>query len=163
MPFRCVAFNCSNEPNSELSLHKWPTDKVQADAWRRFVSNKRKDWKPSSESRLCSKHFTKDCFENQLQFSFGHCKKLLLRPGAVPTIHILSHSGIPTSSAVTSAGSCTVTTALSSCSMHVFPSQRSVPAECTLTASTSTTTMRSAVRKREANRVNKIFLQLSLW
>ena len=45
MAFRCVAFNCSNVPNNEVSLHKWPADKLQADAWRRFVSNKRKDWK----------------------------------------------------------------------------------------------------------------------
>ena len=39
MPFRCVAFNCSNVPSKNntnekdnVCLHKWPTDKSQADA-----------------------------------------------------------------------------------------------------------------------------------
>lgn len=188
MPFRCVAFNCSNVPTKtnnngkdNVCLHKWPTDKSQADAWRRFVCSKRKDWKPSSVSRLCSKHFTEDCFENMLQFSTGHSKMLRLRPGAIPTVNILPRPNIPTSSAVTSAGTCTVTTSLSS-----SPSQQGSAAQCTLTASTSitsmttllntnsstssavvststscgtltsSTTMRSAVRKREIHRVNTI-------
>ena len=118
MPNHCVAANCSNTASNVVSLHLWPSSKAQAGAWRRFVATKRSHWRPFPSSILCSAHFTEDCFENQILFSMGHSKRLILRPGAVPTIHavqpsppqiVLPHpSNLPTFSTASSQGSCTV-------------------------------------------------------
>ena len=120
MPNRCVAINCSNTASKDVSLHFWPANKAQADAWRRFVATKRSHWKPSPRSILCSAHFSDDCFENKLRFSMGYGTRLILRPGAVPTIHtppklnLTHHENVPTVSAESLQGLCTVTTAFSS-------------------------------------------------
>lgn len=166
MPNRCVAANCSNKASKDVSLHLWPTDKAQADAWRRFVATKRSHWKPSPRSILCSAHFTGDCFENQLKFSMGYGTRLILRPGAVPTIHTPPQlQNVPTVSAASSQGLCTVTTSFASFGrVKATDSQQLTSAQCTLAPSTASlpkpSVVRSAVRKREVSRVNISIINL---
>ena len=180
MPNHCVAANCSNKASNAVSVHLWPSNKAQADAWRRFVSTKRSHWRPSPSSYLCSAHFDEDCFVNKMRFSMGHSKRLMLRPGAVPTIHArpsprpigLPHPAlIPTFSAASFQGSHTVTTAFSSfgvlkttAACTLAPS--TPPAQCTLAPSTAsvpkTSKIRSAVRKREVSRVKTDFFQYAV-
>ncbi|XP_074658649.1 uncharacterized protein LOC141911560 [Tubulanus polymorphus] len=85
MPRRCVYYNCSS---SNRSLFWWPRDTVIARKWTAFVSRKRAQWKPSSTSVLCGRHFTNDSFTNYSMFTSGFATKLHLKPDAIPTIHI---------------------------------------------------------------------------
>ena len=88
MPSRCVAASCGNGPmKGAVSLQRWPTDGAAASVWRHFVDTKRSQWKPSRESTLCSVHFELSCFTNYTEFTLGNARRLLLKAGAVPTIH----------------------------------------------------------------------------
>ena len=76
---KCAAFGCSTGNNSQrkdedaaklLTLY-FPKNKPDLfQAWVKFVN--RKDWKPSSCSVLCEKHFTEDViirgFRNRLNW-----------------------------------------------------------------------------------------------
>lgn len=65
MPNKCVAFGCetgyakqdggSDDNNIKPTLHSFPKDKVVFDKWIKALS--RKDFIPSRNSRVCSKHF----------------------------------------------------------------------------------------------------------
>ncbi|XP_035665192.1 uncharacterized protein LOC118408480 [Branchiostoma floridae] len=96
MPTRCVAAYCSNYTSSSISLHKFPNDEKVREKWVQNVRRTRgpdregKEWTPSPTSRLCSDHFTEDCFDpaQDLKRSFGfnakHRREVL--PGKIPTI-----------------------------------------------------------------------------
>eukprot|EP00096_Caligus_rogercresseyi_P013183 TRINITY_DN5861_c0_g1_i1.p1 TRINITY_DN5861_c0_g1~~TRINITY_DN5861_c0_g1_i1.p1 ORF type:complete len:288 (+),score=-4.88 TRINITY_DN5861_c0_g1_i1:361-1224(+) len=94
----CVAYNCTSrvatvtqsrktrnpaehdhktEDQRSLNFFSFPSDPVLRNKW---VHNcRRKDWKPSKWSRLCSKHFKKDLISRR---PF----KCVLANGAIPTI-----------------------------------------------------------------------------
>jgi THAP domain-containing protein 1/3 len=65
MPNKCIAFDCktgyakqdggSDDNNIKPTLHSFPKDKVVFDKWIKALS--RKDFIPSRNSRVCSKHF----------------------------------------------------------------------------------------------------------
>ncbi|XP_035675637.1 uncharacterized protein LOC118415275 [Branchiostoma floridae] len=96
MPTRCVAAYCSNYTSSSISLHKFPNDEKVREKWVQNVRRTRgpdregREWTPSPTSRLCSDHFTEDCFDpaQDLKRSFGfnakHRREVL--PGKIPTI-----------------------------------------------------------------------------
>ena len=88
MPHRCVAGRCSNTTKDGVSLHSWPSNPQYARVWTRAVRNTRADFSPSPSSKLCSAHFTEDCFEDQtvIARSLGLSMKKTLKPEAVPTI-----------------------------------------------------------------------------
>ncbi len=85
---RCVVFGCSNEPKKGVTLHEFPSGKRERDTWTRFVKRTRKNWDgPTSNTRICSEHFSSDLFENKMKFDLGHAKILRLHKHAVPTIY----------------------------------------------------------------------------
>ena len=74
---RCVVGGCSNESYSSsdwskvIALHRFPkpTERHLWNAWRSFVRQRReKTWEPTSSSRVCSRHFTDDCFANKTKY-----------------------------------------------------------------------------------------------
>ena len=64
MPNSCVALNCKtgygNSTAENVSLHRLPKNEDVKKEWLKRLS--RKDFSPSENSRVCSKHFTTDCF-----------------------------------------------------------------------------------------------------
>ena len=88
----CAAFNWSNSSKSGLSFFSFPLkDKKRCKEWLRVM--KRKDLMPTAASRLCSSHFSCECFEHNLALraSLGvqfKPQKLRLNaiPDAIPTI-----------------------------------------------------------------------------
>ena len=68
-------------------MFEFPKDEKRRKAWTAKV--KRKDFVPSSTSRLCAKHFTNDQFvvDPILAMSVGYkVKKLQLKPTAEPAL-----------------------------------------------------------------------------
>lgn len=99
----------------------------------------------------------------------GYGTRLILRPGVVPTLHAPPQlQNVPTVSAASSQGLCTLTTTFASFGrIKATDSQQLTSAQCTLAPSTASlpkaSVVRSAVRKREVSRVNvKIFNWQSL-
>jgi len=86
----CAAFNCSNSSKSGVSFFFFTLkDEKRCKEWLRLM--KRKDFTPTAASKLCSAHFSPQCFEQNLALraTFGvqfKLKKLRLKPDALPTI-----------------------------------------------------------------------------
>jgi len=86
----CAAFNCSNSSKSGLSFFSFPLkDGKRCKEWLRLM--KRKDFTPTAASRLCSAHFSPQCYEQNLALlaTLGDQfkpQKLRLKPDALPTI-----------------------------------------------------------------------------
>ena len=89
-----VAFGCSNSSvkgkrKEGISFRTFPFKKpALLKAWISKIN--RKDWPPSSGSRLCSEHFTAESFEEDIGLKLlgGEFKrkKQVLKEDAVPTI-----------------------------------------------------------------------------
>ncbi|XP_033224953.1 uncharacterized protein LOC117177937 [Belonocnema kinseyi] len=79
MPGLCVAFGCNNKGG-----HRFPTDKKLREQWT--IAIKREGFRPSSASRVCSSHFSKEDYctvgfeTNQI------LERKILKKGAVPTV-----------------------------------------------------------------------------
>ena len=66
----CVAPNCDtgkesvekNRVGKQPNLHRFPRDEIRKEAWRRAVP---KDVVLTDSTRLCSLHFTEDCYETE--------------------------------------------------------------------------------------------------
>ena len=89
MPHRCIAGGCSNTRKDGVSLHQWPDDPKFSRLWTNAVKNTRSDFiNPTKSTRLCSAHFTEDCFEAQTAIakSMGLKMKSFIKADAVPTI-----------------------------------------------------------------------------
>ena len=72
-----------------MSLFRFPNDPSLQLQWARQVQRTHKDFKgPTEFSVVCSKHFTRDCFEVNpvLAEKFGIEIKANLKPDAVPTV-----------------------------------------------------------------------------
>ncbi|KAL2091908.1 hypothetical protein ACEWY4_011706 [Coilia grayii] len=73
----CVAFKCSNR-SSNAKFFRFPfRDHYRLQQWVQNIN--RKDWAPNKYSRLCSYHFTLDCF-------IDRGDRVCLTRSAVPTI-----------------------------------------------------------------------------
>ena len=79
----CCAFGCSNTPikDASLTFHRFPPQQERRDKWIEAVS--RKDWKPNTNSVLCSKHFGKGAHRVPPNLPG---RRAMLYPNAVPTI-----------------------------------------------------------------------------
>ena len=55
-------------------LFKWPQDTNGAASWTSFVRQKRKNFTPDSQSRLCYRHFKEDDFTNYHSYQQGLIK-----------------------------------------------------------------------------------------
>ncbi|XP_076296541.1 uncharacterized protein LOC143216874 [Lasioglossum baleicum] len=58
----CCIKNCKERQNRDknISFHKFPKNPELREKWIKAIN--RKDFEPSVHSRICSKHFEKDCF-----------------------------------------------------------------------------------------------------
>ncbi|XP_037641806.1 THAP domain-containing protein 10-like isoform X1 [Sebastes umbrosus] len=101
-PRRCVFPGCQNLKTRAVSLFKFPSNDEMKNIWIDFVQKSHVDGelKITTNTRLCSDHFTSDCFKNfqRKQLGFTHTP-LLLATGAVPSISLPSlHAASPTTS-----------------------------------------------------------------
>ena len=86
---RCVAPGCSNDSDNAtaevITFHKFPTNRDRKHQWvikmERAPRGASKYFEPAENDRLCSKHFTPDCFYKQ-----GKEQRRLLKKSSVPTI-----------------------------------------------------------------------------
>lgn len=103
MPDRCVAANCSKFQQDGVSLHSFPFhDQRVLAQWTRFVNVKRAHWSgPSRSSKLCSAHFTSDCFDWVYKAVMGLGKRKQLKKGAVPTIQADTPAATPARTTLT--------------------------------------------------------------
>lgn len=83
----CSAFGCKNKWNKDslLTWHKFPRDERIKAVWVQKI--RRKNWAPSSTSRICSEHFTTDCFYSRHLSN----SRTRLRNNAIPTIFKFSN------------------------------------------------------------------------
>lgn len=82
----CAVLGCKPEPTA--SAHYLPRDPVLKERWMEFIYKHRLNKPPLSAGlRICSAHFSNDCFVNFFQKSMGFAKRLYLKPDAVPSIY----------------------------------------------------------------------------
>ena len=85
MPNCCVP-GCTNRPerNEKVGFHRIPKDITIRNAW--IARLRRENLNPES-SRVCSDHFTEDCFEKNLTEQVtGERKKKVLKKDAIPSV-----------------------------------------------------------------------------
>ena len=83
----CAAFDCNNDSRKTtgISYHCFPKDPSLREQWLAKIS--RADLIVSKSTRLCSEHFTPDCYERDLQAELlGSKKRASLKADAVPSI-----------------------------------------------------------------------------
>ncbi|KAK8758466.1 hypothetical protein V5799_003901 [Amblyomma americanum] len=89
-PISCIVDFCPSKSGTEVTLHKFPRDAAQRQAWIDFVrAAGRHYWTPSKYSVICSLHFDSSSYECNPAYlaGFGIRAKRFLRPGAVPTLY----------------------------------------------------------------------------
>ncbi|XP_012712054.2 uncharacterized protein LOC105920934 [Fundulus heteroclitus] len=78
----CYVRGCSK---TEGSFHLLPKDEKTTEEWLKFIYGEvPRMFNPNL--RLCSAHFTEDCFLNMGEFKSGFSNKLILRKSSVPTL-----------------------------------------------------------------------------
>ncbi|CAH3123666.1 unnamed protein product, partial [Pocillopora meandrina] len=83
----CAAFDCNNDSRytTGISYHCFPRDEALRSQWLAKIS--RADLVVSKNSKLCSEHFTPDCYERDLKAEIlGLKPRSTLKPGAIPTV-----------------------------------------------------------------------------
>ncbi|XP_051541194.1 THAP domain-containing protein 1-like [Myxocyprinus asiaticus] len=76
----CSAYGCKNRYHKDqnISFHKFPL--ARPDVCGKWVAAiKRRNFKPTKYSNICSQHFTKDCFKRE-------CNNRVLKDNAVPSL-----------------------------------------------------------------------------
>uniref|UniRef100_A0A8C2C4D0 THAP domain-containing protein 1 n=1 Tax=Cyprinus carpio TaxID=7962 RepID=A0A8C2C4D0_CYPCA len=76
----CSAYGCKNRYHKDknISFHKFPL--ARPDVCGRLVAAmKRRNFKPTKYSNICSQHFTRDCFKHE-------CNNRVLKDNAVPSL-----------------------------------------------------------------------------
>nr|XP_058953736.1 THAP domain-containing protein 3-like [Pocillopora verrucosa] len=82
----CAVFGCNNDSRytTGISYHCFPSDKALRSQWLAKISQA--DLVVLKNSRLCSEHFTPDCYERDLKAEIlGLKPRSTLKPGAIPT------------------------------------------------------------------------------
>ncbi|XP_060717153.1 zinc finger homeobox protein 4-like isoform X2 [Tachysurus vachellii] len=84
----CMCRGCYS--GSGASLHYIPKDPETRQKWIEFIYKNRTapKFKNLDRIRICSAHFTEECFTNYRQKMMGFGKRLILKPNAVPTIAV---------------------------------------------------------------------------
>lgn len=82
---QCAAFGCTNRSDN-TAVFQFPSDPLLRDEWINAV--RRKDFIPTSASKICIEHFLDRDFETSpsLLKTLGIKKKLRLNRDAVPSI-----------------------------------------------------------------------------
>ena len=85
---RCVVMFCNKTNADGVSLHQFPKDRNLSRKWTSFVHHKRdpKTWTPGT-GHVCSAHFSTNDYEGYGAKIAGFSSKLVLKKGAVPSIH----------------------------------------------------------------------------
>lgn len=99
----CIFPGChSVQGKGSVSLFRFPTDDCVRKGWIDFVKGSYcGEFKITTNTRLCSVHFTPDSFTNYQQVKSGFLKgPLTLVSGAEPTLHCL-HPPIPPTAGAT--------------------------------------------------------------
>lgn len=96
--FECAVNDCSLRHSDGVKMHGFPKDSIYKSQWVNFVRTCRENFVPTTYSKICSMHFTPDCYPATyaMQESLGFKIKFKqLKPTAVPTIqkHALSKPG----------------------------------------------------------------------
>ncbi|XP_060049432.1 THAP domain-containing protein 1-like [Erinaceus europaeus] len=78
----CTAYGCKNPYNKDkpISFHKFPLTRPNL-CKECEAADRRKNFKSTKYSSICSEHFTPDCFKRE-------CNNKLLKENAVPTIFL---------------------------------------------------------------------------
>ncbi|XP_077088300.1 THAP domain-containing protein 1 isoform X2 [Siphateles boraxobius] len=85
----CSAYGCKNryQKDKNISFHKFPL--ARPDICGKWVSAmKRRNFKPTKYSNICSQHFSRDCFKRQ-------CNNRVLKDNAVPSLFSFSKLQAP--------------------------------------------------------------------
>lgn len=102
---RCVAAACDTVSGKEYSFHKFPKNEALRRKWITTVKRQQSNWDgPSTDSQLCSKYFTEDCFITEgIRFreEMGIPTLKPLKPDAVPMIFTRSVDCLQVSSSST--------------------------------------------------------------
>ena len=91
----CAAFGCKSiaKKGDGLSFHSFPSDDEPLRQKQWVLYCKRQNFvKPTKYSKLCSKHFSKDCFERDLEKMrmYGYENALpTLKADAIPDMPLL--------------------------------------------------------------------------
>ena len=83
----CAAVDCKNDSRRTTGIHyhRFPSDESFRKQWLAKVS--RADLVVTKDSRLCSEHFTPDCYKRDLKAELlGEKPKFILKPDAVPSL-----------------------------------------------------------------------------
>jgi len=86
-------YGCSNESQKDcsISFHTFPKERERKQTWTHFcgrINKGGKIWQPTATSKICSRHFTKSCFEHIGAASlYGIKFKTKLKDSAIPTLH----------------------------------------------------------------------------
>ncbi|KAJ8265577.1 hypothetical protein COCON_G00146760 [Conger conger] len=79
----CAVAGCTA---AHVSMHTLPRDTALRQEWVNFIFSNKVPEYVSQHLRLCTAHFSPYCIENQARYNAGFASKLVLRPGAVPTV-----------------------------------------------------------------------------
>ena len=81
---RCVVKDCSNKSNPRIgiSLHT-PKSNYELAKWKSFVRTHSSNFNPKGLFKICSVHFSSDCFERTVHIE-GAPRRLIAR--SIPTI-----------------------------------------------------------------------------
>jgi len=86
----CVVKWCRNSNETGHSIHEFPSDLDVRRLWVDFVRLTRPHFPyPEPSSVICQNHFTGDDYTNWGQYVSGFAGRLILKRGAVPTVHPL--------------------------------------------------------------------------
>ena len=81
---RCIIQGCKNvfRKDKHVSFHEFPSDRNASDKWMQLLEERglvRPNFKMNSSTRICSDHFSDDCYVNA-------AKKIRLQRSAMPSI-----------------------------------------------------------------------------
>lgn len=121
--YYCAVAECNSKHADGFTLHQFPTDAETRRQWIKFVQTCRADFRPSfgtpnQNSRICSLHFTTDCYPRKIALaaSFGLKAKMVLNHKPVPTVqkpHRLAPTTVTTVTCSSTVGVASVSTASS--------------------------------------------------
>eukprot|EP00795_Rhopilema_esculentum_P010159 gene10159-18826_t len=95
MPTRCLVKGCGQvSMPREVSLFEFPTEETTRTAWADFAGVDCLS-SLSRNSRVCSKHFKKECFANYAMWTNGLASRLSLLQNAIPTFFLSGHLEAP--------------------------------------------------------------------